>query len=249
MTCIKNNSNQILEPCKLISDSLNLPTPTELVWVQIPKIFDHIYTRGCIKKTIQLSGCPVKRSSQFSFKGISNYDIFDIKIVSDIDLLKKPGFKKINLNILMKFNINFLNGDILFSKREEVEFSIIVDEIYCPSSIVEPCLLKFSKSVFSKTNENYKMNETYIDVEAIPELMDSTLHPEKGILYLEIGAFFIIDTYNIVRLLIPSYGHYALMSEKNYENSSEFSKFYDKEKYPFPTRIFPLSKKIPFIYR
>ena len=239
------DSKIIMEPCKIENTNCNIPSPTELVWVQIHKIYDHVYSRSCEKKIVHLKGCPMSSCSKFTFEGISKYEIIDIIIVSSVDIFKKPGFKKMCLAVVIKFDMKYSNGENHFTQTEELTFNIGIQEIYCPLSCNH--VIRYSKKCLQEHGESLSMDGIMIDVEAVPEIINDCLDYNDGKLCLEIGVFFIVNTLNIVRLLIPSYGHYSILNEQYNPYALEDSEFLNKKKYPFPSQIYPESRKMPSI--
>jgi len=110
--------------------SRHCPHPRELVCIEVPKIFDHVFTRDCKLLKIKLSNCP-QCDEPGIFEGICDADVKTTKIKSCLDIPNKPNYKEMKLAVTIKFNIKLSNRKSCILQPSQATFNIKIKEIYC----------------------------------------------------------------------------------------------------------------------
>lgn len=115
----KIEAGQILNPeC--------FPPPTELVCVQVPKVFDQVALRDCVTRTVCLKKGGDHCHSVFAFEGATDFDIVEVKVISKTDSLTKPGYKKLKLFVKIRYKIHYSDGSEQLSQTDEATFNLTV---------------------------------------------------------------------------------------------------------------------------
>jgi len=233
---IKIEAGQIL-------NSDNFPVPNELVCIQVPKIFDQVALRECIKRNVVLSPDLVICRPEFNFEGINNFDIIEVKVVSKKDSLTKQGYKKLNLLVKISYDIMFTDGIHQLTQHDEALFNLTINEIYCPNCLAQSGFSKHPKDNLSNLLNNCAKNDFDIKVEALFETFGDIICPRTGALIFDIGAFFIIKCECTVQLLLPAYGYCPVPMEQSNPIEQNCVNFNDRTKTTFPTQFYPNQKR------
>lgn len=232
---VKIEAGQILHPDYF-------PAPNELVCVQIPKVFDQVAVRDCITRSANLIAGSGVINPIFSFEGIDDFDIVDVKVISKTDSISKAGYKKLRLAVKLRFNIFYSDGVNQLSQPDEVTFVLTVNEIYCPGCLAQIGVIQFPKPNSTDT-EFMDEDGLMIKVEALAEAFNDVVHCNT--LTFDIGIFAIVKCECVVQLLIPAYGYCPVPPEQQNPASLTCKIFNDKCKTPFPSKFFPDQKWNP----
>ena len=212
--------------------------PRELTCIQVPKVFDHVFTRDCKLLKIKLNNCP-QCCEPGVFEGICNAYVKNVKIKSCLDIPDKPKCKKIKLAITVKFNIKLSNKKSCILQPYQATFNIEIKKIYCPGT---PCCaheIRFPKNNILLTSSCFDFDNNLIDIDVLPKIISHEIDLENNVLFIEMGCFFVVTSLCVVRLLVPSYGYCPVENEQVNPLLYSNSCFCDHQKHPFPTELFP----------
>lgn len=223
--------------------SVSFPAPNELVCIQVPKVFDQVALRECITRNVVLSPSLGICRPTFSFEGIKNFDIKEVKVISKTDSQAKPGINNLKLIVKVSYDIIFTDGISKLKQPDEAFFNLTVNGIYCPNCLAQTALSRYAKdNLGTSVNKNAK-NDVDIKVEGLFESLGETICPCTGALIFDIGAFFVIKCECTVQLLMPAYGYCPIPVEQSNPLEQNCVSFNDKTKNPFPTQFFPDQKR------
>jgi hypothetical protein len=229
---IKIEAGQIIKP-------ENCPCPTELVCIQVPKVFDQAALRDCVTKITTLIPGPGVTFPVFVFEGVTDFDIVEVILLSKSDSLLNPGFKKLKLFVKLRYRILYSDGSNSLSMIDEAVFNITVNDIYCPNCLTQIGVIKYPPEQSTVLLDE---DGLLIKVEAIADVFNDAICVVNGALALDIGVFFIIKCECFVQLLIPSYGYCPIPPEQPNIVSTNCLTFNDKTKTPFPKQFYPNQK-------
>jgi hypothetical protein len=230
---VKIEAGQIWNP-----DSF--PPPNELVCVQVSKVFDQVALRDCVTRSITLTAGDGVDDPVFSYEGVDGFEISDVRVVSKTDSPSKPGYKRLKLNVKIKYTVHYSDGENESTKDDEASFYLTINEIYCPS-----CLAQIGVIHYPQDQQAADGNEAMLKVDALAEAFNDALDTATGLLSLDIGAFFVVRCECVVQLLIPSYGYCPMPPEQPNAASQTCTTFNDRTITPFPTTFFPDQKWNP----
>ena len=228
---VKVEAGQIINP-------ENFPLPNELVCIQVPKVFDQAALRDCVTRTVTLIPGSGVINPNFAFEGADDFDIVEVKVISKVDSLVKPGFKKLKLFVRIRYTIHYTDGVIQSTLSDEAGFNLTVNEIYCPNCVAQIGVIHYPPDNATGTLD---ADGLFIKVEALAEAFNDAISP-SGVLSLDLGVFFIIKCECVVQLLIPSYGYCPVPPEQQNAASQNCSTFNNRRLTPFPTQFFPDQK-------
>jgi hypothetical protein len=235
---IRIEAGQILNP-------ENFPLPTELVCVQVPKVFDQVSLRDCVTRNIVLKPHPCVANPVYAFEGASNFDITEVKVISKTDSMTRPGFKRLKLFVKIRYDIFFTDGVSHHKQSDEAAFNLTINEIYCPNCMTQVGIIRYPKDYSGFPCGTLDVDGLLIKVEALAEAFNDMINSCTGALTLDIGAFFIVKCECIVQLLMPAYGYCPVPPEQINPASQTCISFNDRIRTPFPTTFFPDQKWNP----
>lgn len=205
----------------LVNKQGRLPDPSELVCVEIPKIFDQCLIKRCLAygegldtqtSDEELRSNPLTNPKRY----ISSRD-FNLKLISvdKIPLRSNPNFKKIILNYSISFYADYIDeSGVTQSEFFEINRTDIIGKFYCPDSIAQ-ISVSSCESACGETN--------IIKLEMVAEVLDGEIvEDESGEMVLDItlGYFIVVKCQIIVQLLIPAYD-YCPVPEEACEDDQE----------------------------
>ncbi|NLK96091.1 MAG: hypothetical protein GX275_13055 [Clostridiales bacterium] len=228
----------------LVNKQGRLPDPSELVCVEIPKVFDQCLIKRCLVycdgpdtdcTDCELRSDPLKTQPK---RYIRSRD-FNIKIVC-IDKIPVKGsydYKKLVISYVISFYADFVDCDC----NNQTEFYEInrtdtISKFYCPDSIAQ-----VSSTYSSNMSDNCE-----IKLEMVADALDGDIVcDECGDFFIDItlGYYIVVKCELLVQLLIPAYDYcpvpYRPCEEEPEEDPCE--KF---EKAPIP-KFYPDQKLDP----
>lgn len=193
----------------LVNKQGRLPDPSELVCVEVPKVFDQCLIKRCLvyaegPDTLttdeELRSDPIANIKRY----ISSRD-FRVRLLSidKIPLRGDPNFKKLVLNYVISFYADYIDDNgATQSEFYEINRTDIIGRFYCPDSIAQ----------ISSSNEDDIMcdESNIIKLEMVAEALNGEItEDEAGNLVLDItlGYFIVVKCQLIVQLLIPAYDY------------------------------------------
>ena len=195
----------------IVNKQGQLPDPSELVCIEIPKVFDQCLIKRCIvyacgPDTIgtdeELRSNPLNNPRIFS--GCRDFEL-KLCSVEKLPLMKNPSYKKIIVSFMISFYADFINSNgQTESELFEINRTEIIPKLYCPDSIAQIS----ASSV--PTGKSKDLDSEIIKLEMVAEALDGTFYrDEEGNDFLDItlGFHLIVKCELIVQLLIPAYGY------------------------------------------
>lgn len=206
----------------LVNKQGRLPDPSELVCVEVPKVFDQCLIKRCL---VYAEGPDTQttdeelRSDQLTNpkRYLSSRD-FNVKLISadKIPLKGDPNFKKIIINYVISFYSDYIDeSGITQSELFEIHRTDIIGKFYCPDSIAQ---------ISASSDENSCGETNIIKLEMVAEALNGELlENEDGEVVLDItlGYFIVVKCQLIVQLLIPAYDYCPVPKEACEEEPEE----------------------------
>jgi hypothetical protein len=238
----KIEAGQILNPDRF-------PHPNELVCIEVPKVFDQVALRDSQPINVMLLSLPtVSKLPTVSFDFITDFNITNVKMISNTDSLAKPNYKKVKLLVTLGFKVVYsVNGVQQAPKNASALFNLVINEIYSPDCLTQMAVIR-SNEDDNKVSDPYG---TSIKVEALADAFnDEIITSTSGentvfTLSIDIGAFFVAKCECVVQLLIPTFGYSPVPEEQQNPTTITRSTFNDKSRTPFPQQFFPDQKWNP----
>lgn len=214
---------KIFEPRPgLVNKQGRLPDPSELVCVEIPKIFDQCLIKRCLAygegpdtqtSDEELRSNPLTNPKRY----ISSRD-FNLKLISveKIPLKSNSNFKKIILNYSISFYADYIDENgVTQSELFEINRTDTIGKFYCPDSLAQ-----VSASSYKNNNEETSI----IKLEMVAEALDGEIaEDENGAMVLDItlGYFIAVKCQLTVQLLIPVYDYCPVPKEACEDDEEE----------------------------
>lgn len=182
----------------------NAPLFEKPVCIQALKILDQIALRKRITRNVALTpGTDILRPD-FTYKGIDNFSIGYVKLISNTDIDKSISLKKLDIEIGTNYNLIYSDGINNLIQPDVAIFDVTLHKIQYPH---------FSTKCFSKETHASKMyisrqNVPAIEVEAYGSSFGNVLCHCTGALIVDIGAFFIIRILQESEIAVLSYTTY-----------------------------------------
>lgn len=202
-----------------------LPDPSELVCIEVPKIFDQCLIKRCLVYDEGPAGnttdCKLRSTPLEDPKRYIGSRDFNITLLSvdKIPLKGKPGFKKIIIYYVISFYADYIDyKGVNRTEFYEISRSDVIGKFYCPDSIAQ-----ISTSFISvKQDENLDSN--IIKLEMVAEALDGKLLGDaKGntVLDITLGYYIVVKCELVVQLLIPAYDYCPVPKESWEEEPDE----------------------------
>jgi hypothetical protein len=209
----------------LVNKQGRLPDPSELVCIEVPKIFDQclikrclVYDEGTDTNTTdsELRSNPLTDPKRY----IGSRD-FNLTLISvdKIPLKGKPGFKKIVLSYTISFYADYIDSNgVNRSELYEISRTDVIGKFYCPDSIAQ------ISASFVPVEKAEDLDSNIIKIEMVAEALDGELiEDESGDIVLDItlGYYIVVKCELIVQLLIPAYDYCPVPTEPCEEEPEE----------------------------
>ncbi len=128
----------------LVNKQGRLPDPSELVCIEVPKIFDQCLIKRCLvygegpdtnTTDSQLRSDPLIDPKRYI--GSRDFNV-ELLSVDKLPLKGKPGFKKVVLNYVISFYADYIDCDgVNKSELYEINRTDVIGKFYCPDSIAQ----------------------------------------------------------------------------------------------------------------
>lgn len=203
-----------------------LPDPSELVCIEVPKIFDQCLIKRCLvygKGTdTNTTDCALRSDPLDNPKRYIRSRDFDVTLlaVDKIPIRRKPNYKKLVLYYRISFYADYIDCDGV-NKTEfyEIDRTDVIGKFYCPDSIAQVSV----NYAHNKTSQDVDGNN--IKIEMVAEALDGEIVKAKDddCYYLDItlGYFIIVKSELVVQLLVPAYGYCPVPEEMCEEEEPE----------------------------
>lgn len=207
----------------LVNKQGRLPDPSELVCIEVPKVFDQCLIKRCLvyaegPDTVttdeELRSDPLVNPKRY----LSSRD-FKVRLLSvdKIPVKLDPNFKKIILNYVISFYADYIDeSGATKSEFYEIHRTDIIGRFYCPDSIAQ---------ISSSSDEDCTCEEdNIIKLEMVAEALDGQLLEDEAgeqVLDITLGYFIVVKCQLIVQLLVPAYDYCPVPKEACEEEPEE----------------------------
>ncbi len=207
----------------LVNKQGRLPDPSELVCVEVPKVFDQclikrclVYAEGLDTLTTdeELRSNPLVNPKRY----LSSRD-FRVRLLSvdKIPLKGDPNFKKIVLNYVITFYSDYIDDSgVTQCEFYEINRTDIIGRFYCPDSIAQ---------ISASSDEDCTCEESnIIKLEMVAEALDGQIVEDEAgdeVLDITLGYFIVVKCQLLVQLLIPAYDYCPVPREACEEEPEE----------------------------
>lgn len=207
----------------LVNKQGRLPDPSELVCIEVPKVFDQCLIKRCLvyadgldslTTDEELRSNPLVNPKRY----LSSRD-FRVRLLSvdKIPLKGDPNFKKLVLNYVISFYSDYIdNSGINQSEFYEIHRTDIVGRFYCPDSIAQ---------ISASSDEDVTCEASnIIKLEMVAEALDGQIIEDEAgdeVLDITLGYFIVVKCQLLVQLLIPAYDYCPVPREACEEEPEE----------------------------
>ncbi|OOM71298.1 hypothetical protein CLPUN_49820 [Clostridium puniceum] len=221
----------------LVNKQGRLPDPSELVCIEVPKIFDQCLIKRCLvydegpdtnTTDSELRSNPLTDPKRY----ISSRD-FNLKLLSadKIPLIGKQGFKKVIISYRISFYADYIDANgVKQSELFEINRTDVIGKFYCPDSIAQ------ISASFVPVHQSKDLDSNIIKLEMVAEALDGELLQDEcgnDVLDITLGYYIVVKCELIVQLLIPAYD-YCPVPEEPCEEEPEEDPCERFEKAPIP---------------
>jgi len=229
----------------IINKQGHLPDPSELVCVEIPKVFDQCLIKRCLVYACgvdtvdtdeELRSDPLNDPKVFT--GCRN---FQLKLVSveKFPLKKNPSYKKIIVCFRISFYADYINCDGQ-TKCEfyEINRTEVIPKLYCPDSIAQI-------SASFETGNSEDLDSEIVKLELVAECLDGVFCKNDSgetVLDVTLGFHLIVKCELVVQLLIPAFGYCPVPCQCEEEHHEDPCEKFDRAPVP---KFFPDQKLRP----
>ncbi|WP_346940674.1 hypothetical protein [uncultured Clostridium sp.] len=201
----------------IVNKQGRLPDPSELVCIEVPKIFDQCLIKRCIVygegPDTETTDCELRSDPLNNPKRYIGSRDFNVTLISvdKIPVKGKPGFKKIVLNYMISFFSDYIDCDgIKKSELYEINRTDVIKKFYCPDSIAQ------ISASFVPVQQAKDLDSNIIKLEMVAEALDGELLQDPNgddVLDITLGYYIVVKCELIVQLLIPTYDYCPVPKE------------------------------------
>ena len=193
----------------LVNKQGRLPDPSELVCIEVPKVFDQCLIKRCLvyaegPDTLttdeELRSNPLVDPKRY----LSSRD-FRVRLLSvdKIPLKGDPNFKKIVLNYVITFYSDYIDDSgVTQCEFYEIHRTDVIGRFYCPDSIAQ---------ISASSDEDCTSEDSnIIKLEMVAEALDGEIVEDEAgdeVLDITLGYFIVVKCQLLVQLLIPTYDY------------------------------------------
>lgn len=221
----------------LVNKQGHLPDPTELVCVEVPKVFDQCLIKRClryecgpdtVKTDCELRSNPLEKPKKYI--GCRDFKIDLIKVDKEECRGNHQGYKKVVIMYMISFYADYLDCDgNTKSELFEINRTDVLGKFYCPD-----CVSEMSSSADSYKSDEKNGNIIKLEMVATAlcgELLEDD--DDNCVLDITLGYYIVVKCEIITQLLIPAYDYCPVPKEPCDEEPEEdpCEKF---EKAPIP---------------
>lgn len=224
----------------IVNKQGHLPDPSELVCIEIPKVFDQCLIKRCLvyacgPDTIdtdeELRSNPLNDPRIFS--GCRDFQL-KLCSVEKIPLKTNPNFKKLIVSFEISFYADYINscGEIE-SEKFEINRTEVISKLYCPDSIAQ------ISATTVPTGKSKDVDGEIVKLELVAECLDGIFYKNdcgESFLDITLGFHLIVKCELIVQLLIPAYGYCPVPVQCEEEPEEDPCERFDREPVP---KFFP----------
>jgi hypothetical protein len=196
-----------------------LPDPTELVCIEVPKIFDQCLIKRCLRYApgpdTKNTDAELRSDPLPGFKRYLGSRDFNIKLkgVDKADIPNQPGYKRLAVSFKISFVADYLavedGEEVRRSELFEIHRTEVIPRFYCPESISQ---ISASSSSHCKV-VGHDLEGDIIKLEMVAEVLAADPNEvycnSEALIVLDItlGFHIIAKCELIVQLLIPAFDY------------------------------------------
>jgi hypothetical protein len=229
----------------IVNKQGHLPDPSELVCIEVPKVFDQCLIKRCLvydngpdtdATDEELRSNPLNNPRIFT--GCRDFEL-KLTSVEKIPLTRNPSYKKVIVSFIISFYADFIdsNGQTQ-SEFYEINRTEVISKLYCPDSIAQ------ISASFVPTGKSSDLDSEIIKLEMVAEALDGIFTRNEDCTFLDItlGFHLIVKCELIVQLLIPAYGFCPVPKQCEEEPEEDACEKFERSPVP---KFFPDQKLEP----
>jgi hypothetical protein len=209
----------------LVNKQGRLPDPSELVCIEVPKIFDQCLIKRCLVydegPDTNTTDCELRSNPLIDPKRYIGSRDFNVTLLSaeKFPLKGKPGFKKIVISYIISFYADYIDSNGV-NKTEffEVNRTDVIGKFYCPDSIAQ------ISASFTPVSQAKDLDSNIIKLEMVADALNGELTQDaagNAVLDITLGYYIVVKCELIVQLLIPAYDYCPVPHEPCEEEPDE----------------------------
>lgn len=191
----------------LVNKQGRLPDPSELVCVEVPKVFDQCLIKRCLVYAegpdTQTTDCELRSDPLINPKRYICSRDFKITLVSidKIPLKSDPDFKKLIIQYVISFYADYIDcNNKTKSEFFEINRTHVIGKFYFPQSIAKT----------TSTCEDSNCDNDIIKLEMVADALNGEILKDECdnyVLDITLGYYIVVKAELIVQLLIPAYDY------------------------------------------
>lgn len=209
----------------LVNKQGRLPDPSELVCIEVPKIFDQCLIKRCLVydegPDTNTTDCELRSDPLTEPKRYIRSRDFNITLLhaDKIPIKGKPGFKKIIICYKISFYADYIDcNGVNQTEFFEINRTDVIGKFYCPNSIAQ------ISASFMPVEHAQDLDSNIIKLEMVAEALDGQLVEDcngNTVLDITLGYYIVVKCELIVQLLIPAYDYCPVPKEPCEEEPDE----------------------------
>ncbi|NFR87403.1 hypothetical protein [Clostridium sp. ZS2] len=209
----------------LVNKQGRLPDPSELVCIEVPKVFDQCLIKRCLVygegPDTNTTDCELRSNPLIDPKRYIRSRDFNITLISidKIPLKGKRGFKKIIISYMISFYADYIDcNGANKSELFEINRRDVIGKFYCPDSIAQ------ISASFVPVQNAEDLDSNIIKLEMVADALGGELLQDRecnDVLDITLGYYIIVKCELIVQLLIPAYDYCPVPKEPCDEEPEE----------------------------
>jgi len=219
------NFNKFVPRPGLVNKQGRLPDPSELVCIEVPKVFDQCLIKRCLVygagPDTTTTDCELRSDPLINPRRYISSRDFKVTLISvdKIPLRGKPNFKKIVLHYMISFYADYIDcHGVNKCELYEINRTDVIGKFYCPDSIAQISANHVGDHLPHDADTNI------IKLEMVAEALDGELLQDcdcNDVLDITLGYFLVVKCELIVQLLIPAYDYCPVPKEPCEEEPDE----------------------------
>ncbi len=215
MAIARDNDKFILRP-GIVNKKGHLPDPSELVCIEVPKVFDQCLFKRCLTfaegpdtntTDEELRSNPLRNPKKFL--GCRDFNI-QLLSVDKTPITDNPSFKRLVISFKISFYADFLDtNNTTQCEFFEINRTELIPRFYCPDSISQ-----ISSSLLPVKDAD-DLDTEIIKLEMVAACLDNLLTKNDencDVLDITLGFHLIVKCELIVQLLIPTFDYCPIPS-------------------------------------
>jgi hypothetical protein len=209
----------------LVNKQGRLPDPSELVCIEVPKIFDQCLIKRCLVydegPDTNTTDCELRSDPLTDPKRYIGSRDFNVTLISvdKFPLKGKPGFKKIIISYIISFYADYIDiNGVNKTEFYEINRTDVIGKFYCPDSIAQ------ISASFVPVQQTKDLDSNIIKLEMVAEALNGELTEDaegNDVLEITLGYYIVVKCELVVQLLIPAYDYCPVPKEPCEEEPDE----------------------------